>query len=99
MEAEEACESERAAKNKVDEQLKEAQGEITELRNTTGTLKLQLKYTLNEKELCEYKLTEERTKVRTHGVHNRMRESTRPCCTVVVRRAIAIHYSIAHHHV
>ena len=67
MEAEEACESERAAKNEVDELLKEAQAEITELRNTTGTLKLQLQCALNEKELCEYKLTEERTKARTHG--------------------------------
>ena len=67
MEAEEAYESERAAKNEVDELLKEAQVEITELRNTMGTLKLQLKCALNGKELCEYKLTEERTKARTHG--------------------------------
>ena len=40
MEAEEACESERAAKNKVDKLLKEAQAEITELHNTTSMLKL-----------------------------------------------------------
>ena len=43
MEAEEACESERAAKNEVDELLKEAQAEITELRNTTGTFKVCIK--------------------------------------------------------
>ena len=67
MEAEEACKSEKVAKNKVDELLKEAQAEITKLRNTTGMLKLQLKCALNEKELCKYKLAEERTKAHTHG--------------------------------
>ena len=67
MEAEEVCESERAAKNKVDELLKEAQAKITELHNTMGMLKLQLKCTLNEKELCEYKLAKERNNAHMQG--------------------------------
>ena len=37
-----------------------------ELCNTMGMIKLELKCVLNEKELCEYKLAEERTKGRTH---------------------------------
>ena len=37
-----------------------------ELHNTIDMLELQLKCTLNEKELCEYKLAEERTKAHTH---------------------------------
>ena len=66
METEETCKSEKAARNEADMLLKEAQAEITELRNTTGMLRLQLKCALNEKELCEYRLAEARNKTRTH---------------------------------
>ena len=60
------CESEKVARNKANVLLKEAQAEITELRYTTGMLKLQLKCALNEKELCEYRLVKARNKARMH---------------------------------
>ena len=66
MEAEETCEREEVARNKANVLLKEAQVEITEFRNTTGMLRLQLKCALNEKKLCEYRLAEARNKTRTH---------------------------------
>ena len=66
METEEACKSEREERNEADKLLKETQTKITELRNITGTLKLHLKCALNEKELCECKIVEERNKTCTH---------------------------------
>ena len=65
VETEETCKSEKAARNKADRLLKEAQTD-TELRNTMGMLRLQLKCALNEKELCEYRLVEARNKACMH---------------------------------
>ena len=53
-EAEAAHTSERRAKEAANDSLRCAEAKITELRNTTGRLQLELKYTLNEKELSEY---------------------------------------------
>ena len=51
--AEEACVTERRAKEEASESLGHAQSEITELCNTTGRLQLELKCALNENELYE----------------------------------------------
>ena len=54
--AEEARVTEGRAREEGENSLRRAQPEITDLRNTTGRLQLELKCALNEKELCEYRL-------------------------------------------
>lgn len=60
-ETEAACATEKRASEEADDSLRRAETEIMELRHTTGRLQLELKCALNEKELCEYRLTEVRS--------------------------------------
>ena len=68
---EETCVAERRAKEEASESLGRAQAEITELRNTTGRLQLELKCALNENELYEYRLAEARHMSRVQSSEQR----------------------------
>ena len=68
---EETCVTERRAKEEASESLGRAQAEITELRNTTGRLQLELKCALNENELYEYRLAEARRMSLVHSSEQR----------------------------
>ena len=69
--AEETCVTERRAKEEASESLRRAQSEITELRNTTGRLQLELKCALNENKLYEYRLEEARRMTRVQSSEQR----------------------------
>lgn len=64
-------EAKRTARVKGDNSLNQTQTEITKLWNSTGRFQLELKCVLNEKELCAYRLAEERNKTHVLSTNSR----------------------------
>ena len=73
--ANEACVTERRVKDEASESLRHAESEIMELRSTNGRLQLELKCTLNENELYEYRLAEARCTTCVQGKEPRAARS------------------------